>query len=107
MWGVVSVCSYFVWWYFQNALTHDLSHESEFEALVIMCFAIYRIMSSLGNTFATNLCYFENINVCLQSRLGQEEAAEVEESYLSLSGATITIYNKNKISVLGSVDTER
>lgn len=68
--GVVSIYSHFVWWHFQNTLTHNSSHQSEFEALVIMCVATYWIAFSLGNTFATNLCYFENRNVCLQSRGG-------------------------------------
>lgn len=41
MGGVVSIRSHFMRWYFKNALTRNSSHWSEFEALVIMYFAMY------------------------------------------------------------------
>lgn len=69
--GVVNIHFDFIRWYFPSALTQSSSHESEFETLVIMCFAIYGTAFSLGKTFSTNhVSYFQNISVFLQSRIG-------------------------------------
>lgn len=69
--GVVNIHFDFIRWYFPSALTQNSLHESEFETLFIMCFAIYGTAFSLGKTFSTNhVSYFQNINVFLQRRIG-------------------------------------
>ena len=67
-------------------LTQDSSHESEFETLVIKCFAIYGTVFSLGKTFSTNCVILKILTFFSKGGLGQDEATKAEESYLSLGG---------------------